>query len=280
MIECRILMSIGSTVCKRCAVMALSFCLWIVSGVSGQVVHFMYGEPGSDMPNKRPYPLIIYSFHEPDRLDSVWSLGTNVKAENISMYGSAGLVAISVGPRPPLALNLLTMGDLREVGRMDFEGFGIVSHYYYFAEPIGLGQMELLYLAPGADYSTPFRTKRFSVRGKVKAGTAASVSPSGELRLAGVAGEYGGGGSDVLSFRSVNDSNPQAVMLNVTFDGFPVPDSLITMKNSYGWVMIANEPQFRALMSVPERNGLTEREILVFHRASGQWSSLLVPVHD
>jgi hypothetical protein len=56
-----------------------------------------------------------------------------------------------------------------------------------------------------------------------------------------------------------------------------IPDSIVQRKTSYCWNLFANEPQFYALQSVPERSGLTSREILVYNRLKGAWNSLDIP---
>jgi len=57
----------------------------------------------------------------------------------------------------------------------------------------------------------------------------------------------------------------------------PIPDSIVQMKTSFGWSLIANEPKFYVLQSIPDRNGLTSRELLIFNRSSGIWHSMLIP---
>jgi len=77
---------------------------------------------------------------------------------------------------------------------------------------------------------------------------------------------------DVLPDGSMKSRNEQPVLIDVS-----IPDSIIVMKSSYGWNLIAAEPAFLVLCSVPDKNGYKERELLVLNRATGQWSSLLVP---
>jgi len=66
------------------------------------------------------------------------------------------------------------------------------------------------------------------------------------------------------------------LMYGKSFEWTPVPDGIVTMKSSNGWVMVANEPVYRALMSVADRNGLTQREVLIYHRATNVWKSIMV----
>jgi hypothetical protein len=48
------------------------------------------------------------------------------------------------------------------------------------------------------------------------------------------------------------------------------------MKSSDGWVMKANESDFRAFISVPNRNGLTQRELLIYNRMTEIWYSIML----
>lgn len=62
--------------------------------------------------------------------------------------------------------------------------------------------------------------------------------------------------------------------------GPPIPDSIVSMKTSYGWNLIVAEPEFWALCSVPDRNGLTQRELLILNRQFSKWTSWMLPGNE
>jgi hypothetical protein len=60
----------------------------------------------------------------------------------------------------------------------------------------------------------------------------------------------------------------------------PIPDSVVHMKTSFCWNLIANEPAYYILNSVAERGGLTSSELLICRRSQGKWSSIQIPGTD
>ena len=49
------------------------------------------------------------------------------------------------------------------------------------------------------------------------------------------------------------------------------------MPGGKGWILVANEPDYYALESVPDRNDLVNREILIFDRITDKWNSIIIP---
>lgn len=56
----------------------------------------------------------------------------------------------------------------------------------------------------------------------------------------------------------------------------PIPYAIVHLKESYCWNLVANSREYSALLSVPEKNELTQRELLVYKPESDSWTSLLI----
>jgi len=58
---------------------------------------------------------------------------------------------------------------------------------------------------------------------------------------------------------------------------YRIPVGVIQMGTTRGWTLVANEPDFLAIASNPDRKGLTQRELLVYSKFDDEWFSLMIP---
>lgn len=103
-----------------------------------------------------------------------------------------------------------------------------------------------------------------------------SLSDNEEFDLAGLSSAYYGSSHDILSYRSIKNGIFQPFRESYYLDVLPVPDSLIKMQDSNGWNLIADEDNFIIMCSVPNKNGLKFRELLIYNKLSTVWSSVLI----
>jgi hypothetical protein len=167
---------------------------------------------------------------------------------------------------------------LRPVGRYDLSDSGRVQYIMQYATGSPYGQLAILFAREVSNPRAPLITVRASPS-RSSAVAATNELSSGELRLAGASRPGAGGDNDIISFRNITSASPDNLTGNtgIVAGIFPVPDSLIVMKNSYYWSVFAQEAAFVALCSTPERSGLSQREVLIYDRQDVKWHSALVP---
>ena len=267
---------------RWCSIFSLLIMSVISSVCHGETLGkliYIYAEPCGDRPAKKP---TFFCYNDlRNSLDSIWSINlgqsawTRVQAVEIF---SNGVIIISEGQHSePQILHIISSKDLKGSHSIDMSALGYVSHYYYFQEYSGKGKIIAEYMADMTKIG--FQYSWLDIESGSITNKSDSMLAGGEMRLSGARNEYAGGyGDDIISFRNVSNipNKPNAYAVATLFNGSPPSDSIVRMKKSFGWVMVANEPDFRAILSVPDRNGLVEREVLILDRRAGLWSSILI----
>ncbi len=100
---------------------------------------------------------------------------------------------------------------------------------------------------------------------------------AGEIRFTGTQSEVGSFFG--VSVGSIFSGTPDIAWIDTGIDvtAFPVPDSIVRMRNAEGWFLFAHEKDYLAIFSIPEKGGYMEREVLIFDRHRRTWNSVLVP---
>jgi hypothetical protein len=228
---------------------------------------------------RSPYVCRLYSLDEQARgLTQIWS--DSIPCSNIRLFESSGVLLITVGYNGAEQFQVYSTQRLALISTIDATSSNalVLAHYYSTANQSG--QLELIYSNGGPSGNPSITTKRISTERDAAVNSVAEIEDQGELRLGGVRAPYGGGEEDLVRIENIRASPVTAWDLDQELEGFPVPDSVIVMKESRGWSLIANESNFRALLSTPHQNGLTQREILLFDRNSQSWSSILIPGNE
>ncbi|RME26893.1 MAG: hypothetical protein D6800_05795, partial [Candidatus Zixiibacteriota bacterium] len=104
-----------------------------------------------------------------------------------------------------------------------------------------------------------------------------SPSPPGERRVTGTGTPFYGPAGDAVSFRLLDSGHFRSFIEEVNLDGAPIPDSIVRRKESNGWNLVANEPHFRAFLSVADKPGYANSELLIYDRTKDTWRSLMIP---
>jgi hypothetical protein len=236
---------------------------------------------GWDGPGKRPFQTAILELDMGNKdFDNIWTTETDKRTADILIYNEAGLLIISYGEdyheRSALSIFGLATADKKRDIQLGKEL--AVRRVFYFESQSGLGTIGIQSSSTQLRSldSTRSRTLSFysldSMRVVEQAG---KTIISNKLRLAGPISPYSGGESNVIVCRKV-DSMFIPVSTEIPLKLGPIPDNVVRMEDSFAWVLIANESKFSALISVPEKNGLAEREMLILNRITGEWSSLLM----
>jgi hypothetical protein len=228
---------------------------------------FIYNGPPEGGSAHTGNQFIIYGFDTAAKeLAPVWTAGKNVEVRDIKLYDNGGPIILK---QEPTKIFIIPTQNIKNALSFDLSGFNWIENYYYFSKQDSLGYLEIIYLKNPADSnpSSAMGIANYSIVDGFREVTSKAMAQDGELRLCG---------DDVVSFRTLSDIPAKPYDIDIAFDGAPVPDSIVHRKNSIAWVMIANESDFRAFLSVPEKNGLTQRELLIYNRRTGMWKSILL----
>lgn len=227
---------------------------------------FVHSQPNTDLPNKRPFPTIILLYNESENtLEPVWSVRENIRTLDVRVYPNAGVLIISEGGWLPVKkLRIIPMDNIKHSKIIDLEKLGLVIRYYYFEEQESLGEIVVHYKEKSnkTEINHSFKFVRIPIDNSGEAKDLDTLFSVTQLR-------------DMLSIRMEQDGTLESIGFNVSFDCPPVPDSIVIMKSSNGWVLLANDPYFHVLMSVPDHHGLTQRELLIYNRKANFWNSTL-----
>lgn len=246
----------------------------------GGQVYFIQGQPRWDMPNKRPYPLVIYRLDTgTNSLVPVWSLEKNVKAWNIDVYSTEGMIVISEGDWFPQKVHFLTTENPSEARSVDISGLDQARRYKYLRAPGNMGYLELIHPKRG-NGGRPHQEYDLIDIEQCAPVVLARDSLALEVRLAGSLPAYGSGVSDVLAVHLDSTGNILSRYAGFSFDGSLVPNTVKQLDSPRGWTLYANEAAFRVVASVPDQEGLTHREFLIQDRHTDKWCSILVEGAD
>lgn len=105
----------------------------------------------------------------------------------------------------------------------------------------------------------------------------ASAWDNATLHLAGPGSAYCALGGDIAVV--VRDSTGHLKCTDATLPlDLPVlPDSAFRSDATRGWILIAANNKYLALIVTPYTNGMIERELLLYNREHAAWSSLMLP---
>lgn len=98
-----------------------------------------------------------------------------------------------------------------------------------------------------------------------------------ELVLSGPAPEHAGGDSDVIGLREKSPGKLYCTDPGVSVDIPQIPPGVIQSESTRGWVLIAQDSSFQAIMSLPDSHELQERELLIYDKTDSAWRSIQMP---
>ena len=254
----------------------------VCESVFGQSLFLVHNGPLKLGSPKIPNKVIIFRVDDTAKtLETVYGpipdTATWSQIWNIDVYSGDGPVVIAEGDWFPTKLYVLYPSAVTHAEIIDFKSYGTIMRYWYFRGNGKMDEIQIQYSINPLTKTAMPSMKRLLLETPTRQYKSEYPYDIQELRLTGGESEYGGGGkSDVVSLRMKADGVIEPKGIDINLNGNAVPDSIIRMKSSFGWTLIANEPTYRALLSVPERNGLTQRELLIYHRDSGIWNSIML----
>lgn len=265
--------SVRLTSMKATVGLALVMLFSITITATGQSLYLIHHGPLKGGSPRVPNVAIIYQFDEDTgELTLVWPTGVDVEAFTVEVYPDPGPIVITQGEWSFERLYVFWRDNIRTPEFIKLEAPGSVSKYRYVPMPDGTSQMEIKYF-DGTNNNSSDRDRTFGYTLVPLAGSPEAHVDTGarELWEPRVAGS-----TSIISFRRDPSSVLTPIGTAFAFDEFSILDSVVTSETSRGWNLILNEPSHRCLLSVPDRHGLTHRELLVQDRATGTWQSVMI----
>jgi hypothetical protein len=248
-----------------------------VSGIAATQLFFVYGQPGTDMPNKMPFPTIIYRYDlHSGALEEMWSTDDRVKTINIlNLLESGRLILMEDYSR----FHVFRYHNIPQTIPVAAELLAPINRrFYYVQDADESGAIIVFKISSSSSRYPPGRSesKLLSIEdGQVIDDVELSKSRF-ELKLAGLISPYGNGSSNVLGVNIEPDGSLKPIGLNFNITDVAIPKHMIQMDSSLGWAVIANKSDYMALISSAHRHGLTHRELLILNKLSNKWSSVLI----
>jgi hypothetical protein len=254
----------------------LLFLLWSTATADMNGIYLIFtGSFAEGTPNA-PFVTVIYRLDEQgNRLDSIWSSGTGPSPGKVAVYSNNGPVIISESEYHSYKrLHIFSPVDMPREGILDLTVLGKAYDYTFLQDQHGADRVNIKYADIAEKNAGPKnKSQLYSLNGEPIPETAPTGGSLLEQRLTGVS-TYPPD-EDVIRVKFSPDGKLRATD-SLEFNGAPLADSMVHMKHSFGWTMIANEPMFRAIEPIPDGNSRTEREILVYNRLTQNWHSYVV----
>jgi len=231
--------------------------------------------PQWDRPyHQGPYATVIYSLNEiGGQLDSLWALEKGKYAWDVDIYPETGNIVIIEDWK---AAYLFEEKNIIDPYKINLENIDRVYNCYLCAH--GKSPSDLIF--------TDVRTNKNS--GNPYVALNAYELPSAEfipdfvpskndceIYVPGPTPPFASGQDNVFRAYIHNDiidiDNP---LINKEYK---IPDTLIQMDSSFGWVVVSNSPNVMALTSAANRHDLRTKEVLILDKLRNNWRSIIVP---
>jgi hypothetical protein len=255
----------------------LSVLLVIAVGrINAQDLYFIFNGPAEPpISYQVRYETRIYRFTENNReLKEVWTLGKYQESTKFGVYPSAKRVVIAGPDVMPKELYVFSTGNVENPTIITLDESSTADRFYYYQVPGKSDLVEIRYTEMSGGVSLR-KSGLLSIDETGAPIKAKEADFPAELRL------YGGRPSgakvfDVITFSNIPIGDTVRPLKSFGIEITPVPYGIIQLGSLEGWVMIANEPKFYALLSMPDRNDLRHRELLLYDRLNGKWKSVML----
>lgn len=268
--------------CKRLTLLWLIFVfvtggLACSAGDSESSILFIGTRPGPDMPRLGPHFAYFYRIDTTQGLlEKVLSIDKSGYVKSVKRYaGKDGLILIGTrGGEMFDSLYIINPESTDKPTAVGLKEFGEISDFRLIETSDPAVYLRLLVFDR---VGFQFRQQQIGIDpDKSSAVTVEATVDDNYLRLAGVRSPYYGPGNDVLPVTFGDSGRLVSRKGTQTFNTAPIPPDLAQLESTKGHVMIANEPQYICVMSIPDWNSQSHRELLIYNKAAASWNSMLL----
>lgn len=261
-----------------CLAMILTVLCVIPVSVNGQTLYFIHNGPvGSIESPQVSFETKIFQYDVTTRiLQEIWTLGEGREARKIGVYPFDGKILILSSLEQPNYLYVFSIDDINNPIIIELDTNIVITNYQYYSNSskediveirimdkrpiLGDGFTNLLYKASDGNILADKNFQNYN----------------GQIRLCG-GGAIGSPDWDVVGISGLESGKIKIKGTQLPFDINPIDTAIIQQGSSKGWVLTANEPDYCALLSVPDNNNLKSTELLILDKITGKWKSAIVP---
>lgn len=243
-----------------------------------KTLYFIHSGPTEITATPRvPFETRIYSFDEENgELRQVWTLGKDKEAGKIAVYPNPGIVLIGGDRNKPNEIYIFTMNEIGKPKVIRLGEADYIGDFRYYQRRDKDDRIEIEYFDNSDGHSYSRKRASYSPEGIYAPDSVRDSDSAGEIRLCG-GRPIGCNESDIISVLGL----PKGKIRGNGFDSeqktIPMPDSIMQLSASNGWSLIANEPDFNALVSrSAEISDRIWTRVSIFNRLIGKWTSILI----
>ena len=243
---------------------------------ASESIYLIYGQIGTDLYQGMPFPIKIFKFEaQNSSLIELWSNRIHDKSVNILNLFETGILILQDENG---VFRVFNYSDIPNNTYVDLSDIGPISRRSYYLEDhnkSGAILVSPVYHDPSKNNLPLYRLFNIDngkeiINGDKEVG---NYSP----KLSGIISPYGNGTDNLCNILIDSLGVITARSPKIDLGSYVIPDDLIQMHSSKGWNVIANENDYLAILSVPEKHGLVNRELLIYNKSSREWSSILIP---
>ncbi len=218
-----------------------------------------------------PHEVILYKYVDKSKsLDKVWTMG-DYQPENISIFDRQGLFLVIGAKDSSRVLYQLIIDSTLTAKSIPLENNSRNFTIGYCQQDIG-GEIVLGY----NDRSGTSKYLNLWADDITRSNTNEDKHPPGELRVQGLGSPYYSLGKSALSFDSWPVNGKEYRNSGFIYTGPNIPDSIRQFDSETKWIVIADEKDYVAFLSVPKNDGRDTRELILNNKLTGKCKSILV----
>jgi hypothetical protein len=264
-----------SSLRKYASAVALVFIL--ISNVAlSQTIYFVFSGPiESGYPAAR-HQTIIYALENQKNLEEMWSTELGKTARKISIHPSDKILLIGERAKSGEVINIFPLDNLQGVYALKLGDSGQISNWYFAVDS---KKSKFIVAESSAENRTrpSVRTiSLYSIDNREKLNPELNNVIDSYIKPSGLNTPYYSMQSDIVGLKWDNNKGFISAKENLNILLPAIDPVKIEIGSTKGWIFLANEHDFMALLSIPFMEKQEFRELLVYDRTKDIWFSMRV----